>query len=418
MEITTFELFEIAQELETRSSLFRQFWDIGKPKIVDNSSPIKTACITFDEVGNAISFIFNFEFWSSLDLYSRSFVTSHEMLHILLNHGKRMIALADDSNANKAMDIVVNHLLINDMGFDRTKLSFDWTEYCWVDTLFTGSDIPPSTKSFEYYYSLLKNTKTPDLSCIDFHGISENGEGDYYKLCDTLSTYIKGQDIDDKLKNIIKNFGEPASHKYPGTGIGAWIDINGINIKPPLKKWEKIIKPKKKKLIYDFNTINTWIRDNKRLSSFIEENPIFLETESYVEGYYTDIKFTQIWFFLDTSNSCIEYKYKFLDISKTLSKHKFLVDLFTFDTVAKPVPPDLKRIHGGGGTSFKCIEDFIQSKCILDGLPYPDSVFVITDGYSSTLANPEHPNRWHWFLTSDSNSQFMAENIHKLSDYE
>ena len=396
--MVTFEdRLEIAKILERGHSIFRQFWDIGAPELVDYRD---TACITFDLEGNQIGFQWNSDFWDSLDVYNRAFVSAHEMLHILLNHGPRMLSHKDDRNSNIAMDLVVNHLLVDYFGFDRDKLN-DWESKCWVDTIFEKSEEPARNKSYEYYYNLLKNKESegksstmPNKQLVDEHGII--GQDSLESVSGELENYIMASDISN-LKDVLDQH---------GNNEGSWVNVVR-NKMPPKRKWQCLIPPNKNRKVYDFKMFDTWVRENRRMSDMLEEDDtIFLQTEAYMEDYYMEPSVRSVWFFLDYSISCQKYLQRFLDASQTLANNKFDVKLYTFDVKAYEVPPDFKNIRGGGGTCFQCIEN-----TVLKEESYPDNIFVITDGEAAPV-KLKHPERWHWFLTPKLKTRAIPKKCH------
>lgn len=426
--ITFEDRLEIAKVLENSNSLFRQFWDIGTPTLTKSTQLTKTACVAFDLKGNNIAFLWNEDFWNSLDVYTRAFIAGHEMLHVLLSHGRRMLLRKDDEKSNGALDIVVNHLLVDGFGFDREKLCIDWTKYYWVDTVFKDDVIPPTNKSYEHYYNLMNSPENRSdggkgKELMDGHGVEFNDEDGICpnaqsKICEELSEFLTVDDFDDTVKDVIKEHGEQELDPRAGTGIGAWIDFNPSPPKKTIKKWEKILKPTRKRLVYDYNDCNSWIRENKRLAPFLEEDTdIFLETEVEMESYYYEKKAVEIWFFLDYSSSCVEYYDRFYNAVTTLNQNKFDVKKYTFDTKAVELT-NPNKIYGGGGTKFQCIEDKILED-ISKGSEYPESVFIITDGYGGKVKT-RHPERWHWFMTDRSTDKHIPQEstTYKLKDFE
>jgi hypothetical protein len=125
-----------------------------------------------------------------------------------------------------------------------------------------------------------------------------------------------------------------------------------------------------------------------------------------------------VWFFADTSGSCYHLKERFFKAARSLDPARFNVRLFCFDTRVEEVDIQGNRIYGGGGTSFTIIEKKIQEVMRNEEVKYPEAVFVITDGWGNPV-NPEIPNRWYWFLTTDWIKCIPKESlIHKLKDYE
>ena len=101
------------------------------------STEIPTACVRFDKAGQTIDFLINHDYWNTLTNEQKKFVICHECLHVILYHGLRINNLFDnDLNiANQALDIVVNHLLIDRFDFNRSDVDPD-NKLCWVDTVF------------------------------------------------------------------------------------------------------------------------------------------------------------------------------------------------------------------------------------------------------------------------------------------
>ena len=150
------DYLEITNILSDHHSLFYKSWELGHPVF---SKKVKKCKTTFDKKGNALSFIFNKEFWDRIENYDRAFCIGHECLHCVLDHGSRVQGVENTQAANIAMDLVVNHMLVSKFGFDREKLCIE-DEVFWVDTVWPDKDIPEG-KSFEYYYNLL-NQKDED----------------------------------------------------------------------------------------------------------------------------------------------------------------------------------------------------------------------------------------------------------------
>lgn len=406
------DIVEISQNLESKCSLFRQFWDMGLPTLTDE---IPRAAIGFNKDGDAVSFLWNPEFWEELDNYTRSFVVGHEMLHVLLNHGKRMLIHKDDSKSNQAMDIVVNHILINEFGFDRDKLCFDWSEFCWVDTLFEFPNIPMTNKSYEHYYNILSIMDSPSKLIMDSHGIlSEDGGGISNKLGESLIA----NDFSDKLLDIINE------NKFPdsimgGSSLGQLMDLNKRSVKIS-KKWDALMKPSIYKPVEKARVVDTWVRDSRRLYDFMENNKdVFLQSRVSVVDKFKEKTQSEIWFFLDYSGSCYSYYKNFLDAANSLNAKKFKVRLFTFDTSVTEITTTTTAAIAGGGTHFSCINDTVN-KLMKDGNNPPSGVWVITDGYASdSKIKPQNPERWTWFLTPRSTRSFIPREskIENLSDF-
>lgn len=409
---TNEEILDVSSILESKCSIFRQFWDIGAPNLVEDEIP--RAAIAFDKSGVAVNFMWNEEFWKEADTYTRAFITAHEMLHILLNHGMRMLIHKNDINSNKAMDIVVNHLLVNEFGFDRDKLNIKWQDYCWVETLFEPNDRPATNKSYEYYYNLLEKIDVPDKLLMDSHGIIGDSSED---VSDSLSNSIDSGDISDHLKQIIMD-NSLSSNMFAGTALGQKINILNKKVKV-VKKWEEVITPSYFKKVYKKKTLDSWTKDSRRMYEFLNSNSdVYLQSNVEVEGIFKDKIYSHIWFFMDYSGSCVSYYQTFLDAARSLNKKNIKVTLYTFDTNTYEVKDGSSSATGGGGTNFSCILNRVES-LLKSGEDEPTAIFVITDGWSSDTIYPTTPEKWHWFLTNKSTEQHIPKNsvIHSISDF-
>lgn len=416
MKIDESDIEKISEFLEEKNSLFKLFWNIGTPSFVGEKSSVRTAAIIFDTDGNELEFVFNKEFYETLDYYTKCFVTCHEMLHILLNHGKRMIIHKDNDRSNIAMDLVVNHLLVNKFGFDREKLCIGWESYCWVDTIFIDENSRPlNNKSYEYYYSILESLDTPSgIKLIDSHG--EMSKDSTEKAESLIYSSISGNDIDGYMKNIMDSYSIESSDKNAGIGRGEWFKKNIP--KKILRRWELAIQKSKFKVLETISPEETWIRDNRRMS-MMDRGNMFLPSSYKIPTNSLSKEISDIWFFLDYSGSCVNLFDSFISAVEALNKKKFKVRLLTFDTHVQEIDIDTRKgqisVYGGGGTNFKCIEEYIEDH----KEEIPDAYFIITDGFSSSMFNAPEPEKFHWFLTNLSSDKCIPRKstIHRLSDY-
>jgi hypothetical protein len=113
-----------------------------------------------------------------------------------------------------------------------------------------------------------------------------------------------------------------------------------------------------------------------------------------------------VYFFMDTSGSCLYLKDRFFQAARSLDPKRFNIRLFCFDTVVHETTIESRKIYGGGGTCFRIIENFIQQQK-KDG-SYPDAVWVITDGYGTNVS-PEKPDRWYWFVSDFGTEHYIPQ---------
>jgi hypothetical protein len=163
---------EVGDELENYYGMFYAFWKVGIPELVDD---IPTAAVTFDKKGNFVRFIYNEEFWERLSFDERVFITAHEMLHIMLNHGKRCQGLQPEVS-NIAADVVVNEMLVRHYGLDRDKITFA-DNLCWLDTVFPDGSQAYGLNFEQYYNALMADVPESEFFMIDdVTGLPKNTE--------------------------------------------------------------------------------------------------------------------------------------------------------------------------------------------------------------------------------------------------
>jgi len=244
------EYLDILIKLQNFHTVFYKMWELGN---ISFSKDLKTAGILFNTEGECVEFKFNPDFWDQLSEYQRLFIICHECLHVILNHGYRLVSTHPLNRpvANIAADIVDNHILLDSFDFNREELGGLSKELCFIDTIF-GENYKElrieENGSMEYYFNKLKDNaiKIECFSTIDEHGIM-NGEGadkgdseegsdsekdsgssknnipDYSKLFEKLGNSLTNEEKQE-LKKAIKTHDEgtkPGS-KLAGTGIGKW----------------------------------------------------------------------------------------------------------------------------------------------------------------------------------------------------
>jgi len=119
---------------------------------------------------------------------------------------------------------------------------------------------------------------------------------------------------------------------------------------------------------------------------------------------------------MDTSGSCWGLAPRFFRAAKSLNPEKFDVQFFAFDTDVYKVDLKKNKLDGGGGTSFRCITDYVYKKHTQN--PY---VWVITDGWGNGASIPEDQRKkWNWFLTNDGTTAYIPNGckIYSLKNFE
>lgn len=410
--ITQADWMGISLELEEHHALFYELWHMGRPFFTDE---IETAAVRFAG-GEFIEFLFNPEYWNNLTPYERLFVISHECLHVVLNHGIRTTKNDDAPRINAALDIVVNHLLVNSFGFDRSRIR-DEDVLCWTDTVFKNDPKVveiPTNESYEYYFQKIPESMVIEVYTIDDHSMMR-GEVDKIigKLNDRLTSEEK-----DSIKDVIKKHFVQESDtddERGGSGYGGW---SFIKVEPVAqkRKWETVIlKWSLKYMREGLDEHEQWAKIARRFELLPQD--IFLPSE--MEDDSKDFDRIPIHLYMDTSGSCIKYKERFFRAALSLPKDRFVVRLFCFDTKVEETTLASKKIYGGGGTAFDIIEWNIQKVIKVDKSAYPEGVFLITDGAGGPVI-PQFPDRWHWFLTRRASSMYIptTSKTYKLDSFE
>jgi hypothetical protein len=429
MRISREEWFAISSSLEEHHAVFYKVWQMGKPHFTDD---VETAAVQFDETGNFIWFHFNPKFWKTLNHYNKLFV-------IRISDAPRI----NRNACNAALDVVVNHTLLRNFGFERDKI-INGEKLCWVDTVYKGrKPLPPDDEMYEFYYNLFEkvyghggqgegddgdgdNTMgSMPGGTVDDHSKMGNSQSDEWgKVIDKLSEGLSDEEKDSLKKMVQKHFqkpdgkGQDALNTQAGTGTGGqWVFASVQKVKKK-KKWETVIKKWSAKYMKTSDKeIEQWARINRRMVML--PKGMFLPTDMEVEEDADEKTRIKVYFYLDTSGSCWGLKDRFFAAAMSLPEERFDIRLFCFDTQVQETTLESRKIYGGGGTSFHILEDFIQKDIKAKGDKYPEAVFVITDGYGDRV-NPERPEKWYWFITAGGTRSYINKdcNFFNLDEFE
>lgn len=414
---------DIAYQMENYYGIFYAMVNMGRPVFTDS---IETACVKFNEMGENIEFCFNPKFWEEIDDYTKMFVICHECLHVILSHGIRTTDCKNRMLANAALDVVVNHMLVNKFGFEREKLTIG-KELCWIDTVFRDPTIVLRNQSFEYYYDLLLkdvNNLMKEFESLDLHETLKSFDKDIErKIADKIASRISDAEIEefvDKIKDPENTDVLPSGQKgRPGEPLIPG-SLRHYCKRPRIfkKKWESVIYRWAKRATEDADE-EQWLRKARRYATLPET--LMMPTMYEIEG--KSNKKLDVMFFLDSSGSCWHLKDRFFAAAISLNPNRFNVRLFSRSTHVKETSIKTGQIDGGGSDDFRCIEKHIQKELAEKKITkYPDAVFHITDGYdcSGVKVKPEKPENWYTFLTDDGTEIWLPEKSHvfKLSDFE
>ena len=413
------DFYRLFQNLTVFHSVFRTLWNIGVPRFDDTLS---TAGVRFNEENVCIDFLFNKNFWHSLNDYEKCFVICHECLHVILDHGRRSKGL-DPTLVNVAEDISVNHLLVESFGFER-ELIRNQQSLCWVDTVFGDKNVP-SNKNFEYYYEkLVKEGTSSEVSTVDEH-CDVNGEStlpdDSTLLPSIVKSAIEGsmskEDL-DSLEDCIEN-DAPGGLGHPGDPLIPGRNSHVFSSKEKTDRvWDKIIS----KVHYistgcsKSKTVLTgqFIFDDRRLA-FLNKN-FLIPNEYDVEKVYDT---PEVYLYLDCSGSCYMSKDTFFDLACKIDSNKYKVKLFSRTTevheMTKIGKNKYKSNSVDGSDDYRCIEKHIQSELSSGNIRKHPIVIHLTDGHdcSDVMVKPSKPELWIWILTYDYQNWIPKECKHR-----
>jgi len=377
--------------------------------IPDNNIP--TACVEFMmRAGNPLRLKFNQEFWSKLNTQERAAVIAHEMLHIVLNHGYRMNGTSTDSDLklqNIAMDMCVNEILRTEFNIDPSYAPvFNNAVYAEkIDDSFDHG------RCYEYYYRMIKQSpnKTSSFTSIDEHDWMST----LHKLHDLPSSEIKKLMEAFKKAGMneseIKKFLQNMRHKYslPGTEAGGMEKIlNGSEESTKRNaKWHKVVRKIRKVFEEQSTEEESWFEQPRRRDFYADY--IIPSQESKVEKN----RKRNVHIFMDTSGSCSMWTEVFMGSSTAFPKNNYNVHLYCFDTQVYEVNKNSLKGLGYGGTSFKALSDYVNSK-----IKSYDCIIVLTDGWGND-AKYKKPSLWHWVLTDNCKEYIpKGSKIYSLSD--
>lgn len=418
------EFMKIAFGLEDHHVIFNKFFCITKPVF---SEDIPTACVAFDKIGDCINFMINPKFWSESSFEKKKFIASHECLHVILSHGFRMTNLhkGERKIANVAMDLVVNHMLVDRFGFNRQEVD-PKNEFCWLDNVLKEKldakqiKLSPE-RSFEHYFNIIKEN-ADRIETFEFDDHEGLDSFNCKEFVDKFKKQLEECNTDEmqSLKELIEagklkegNGGkETSSGKQAGSEAGdLW---RQIDLSRPVykKKWETIIKGLCRKSLSTIE-VEQWARKPRRLTN-ISSN-CFLPSDMEIDE--VERSRPSIWLYLDTSGSCSDLAPRFLKAARSIPPKHFDVRAFCFDTKVYEI--DLKdgKLAGFGGTSFQCIDAMVRKE-IRKGIKHPDALVVVTDGYGDHI-NMEKPKSWYWLLSENVRDCIPSDcHIYDLKQFE
>lgn len=426
------ELIELQDKLSEYNIVFQEFVRVGKPIF---TKAIKTAAVGFDSRGEVVYLIINPEFWSDLNMTNKAFVIAHECLHIILKHGKRSKEFKNKDLLNKAMDIVINEMLVNNFDFNKYEIK-NWDKLCFVETIFSKEIIQSKNihryGSFDYYYNLMMENQeevNSSQQTVDVHSYENNNKKneEEQKIEDLIKESEK--EIDDLNRNVFEEITENLSNEEKqefGEKIDAQVEseagsnpFGSLIHTPPtpvkkIKKWEEIVRKHVRSIIsYETKEKESWVVRNRKMLMFSDGLMIPGDWEHQVPE---KAKYNLV-FFLDASGSCKSHAERFVKLLKSIPEEVFEIDAYSFDTSLYKI--DLKEggVRGCGGTNFTILDRKVK-EITKDKKRHPDAIFILSDGEGNSF-RPEKPKLWHWMLTDRHTTRYIPKDSpkHKLSDF-
>jgi predicted metal-dependent peptidase len=402
------EMCRLANRLDAHHSVFYQLFEMGCPTL---TTEIPTAAVTFEN-GENVGFLVNPNFWKKLTDTQKDFVVAHECLHVLLSHGLRMVDTDYNAKAcNVAMDVVVNEMLVSKFGFNRKEID-PKGQYIWLDKVF-GNKPVDYDQTFEYYFNHLEKVVISSVfgKTVDDHSRMSGGDMPQ-DLAERIGRRLSSEEK-ESLREKIEG-GSKQDNDFAGTAAGSLCKVMPETRVAASHKWAMLFKRWLRARFGD-ETNEQWLWTNRRMTMI----PDAALLPSEMEADNVEQQKLNLFLFLDTSGSCEHLAEDFWLAYQTVPKDRFNITLFGFGTRAYKVDVRKRKLHGFGGTNFRCIELEIQREMRERKIGYPDAVFIITDGHGDRVI-PEKPERWHWFLTPCGSRVYVSgkSHVHKLSDYQ
>lgn len=374
------EFNSIVVDLERFHGFFALFWSCGS--VVWDKQLINPAQVVIFPKENRVIFKINPNQWKNLTYQQKLFIVCHEMYHLYLRHGHRIVTWLAAKPAelkkyfkliaNVSADLVVNESLINFFPFNRLEIDPN-NEYIWLDKY---SGLAPN-KNLEYYLDKLSGYNLQSVNLVDDHDQLIDDGGFVNKILGQLS------DSEQKILSRTTSDGQEFFQQS----------------KPKVSK----------KIVNIFNKIwlsqqedETWIKQSRRIAGF--DSALCLPGQNEQE-FKKEVP--EIWFFQDTSGSCMELSEKFLSVARGIKSERFKIKFHCFDTKIYPIDLESGKLQGKGSTDFECIENYLKKQST-----YPLLIIVITDGYGTSVT-PTHPKRWYWLL-SENYQRFIPKNSNIL----
>jgi predicted metal-dependent peptidase len=396
------------------------------------SKKIPTAAVAFSRKDAAvcIQFLFNKEFWESLNYNEKNFVFTHEVSHVIFRHGIRgqqyLNSLSKEQRnfelLNICQDICINHIIVDqymkDIPFSAMPLL---KGLCFVETVFEKEHhhLIKKGESFQYYYEryieLYGLDKMPkNVRLLDVHGVGEDG----VPIDEAELTDEELEELEEIFEEIEKSIAESNStiDELEQELAGKSFSINDeyFSDKKKTKEIEKgksldelfkVVIKKAFAIKYDITKKSNWFGFNRRTSGALAKISPDLTLPVTAEKRKEIPKRHKVLVYLDVSGSCKSYSEKFMMLVAALPEDKYEAHINVFaDRVSEVKVSKTKEkkvfnySYAGAGTNINSVIMHARKKMENNHF---DAVFVLTDGhYSDINSNTINDySNWYFFMT-------------------
>jgi len=377
--------------------LAKQVYYLGRPAFTSRAGVCPTSCVITRPGGHVI-FQFNRRFFDELGPEEIAFVTLHEALHVAFRHAERR-GRRDARFWNIACDIVINELLLAQPQFARVESeSFKrliegaatFARFREV-LLHAGPTIKFSAEAIydrmtrdaglrRWIRKLMAGHRPfhVDFGMDDSNPLTGRQAWEREQLARRLDRILDGQQLGGWTRHESGELREVQSAIAPKVS------------------WDALLRNRVSSLLQE-HTDESW-QPSRRMAALYPT--VILPSERVCDHRGR----VSVLMAIDTSGSISPKQLdRLVAVTRTLLRERVELSAISFDVSAYPFNLDdaTRAPLGGGGTSFKCIEEYAA------GLTrYPDLIAVLTDGVGEA-PKPLHPNRWLWMLTPDSSDFYI-----------
>lgn len=327
---------------------------------------------------NGFNFYYNSDFVESLTPKELNFVILHEDFHLLFNHQERTILNNYDHKlANVAQDMIINHILMEDIGENTIEIPKDKdgkNMALFIPEEYTGELL------FEELYEWLLDKKENYNKDLAGYGLYSKPINDKKIECHNVESILSNLDKTEGCY-LDNHIGDEVSSEMREAMVDEIVDkiiSRGYDTKGITRTLGKLTRKKKDYLSYIKKNIATELFGNQKSKTITRPN------RRGIQGLKGSKKYNKrINVILDTSGSMRGL------IEKVLSyiyKQDVIMNLIQVDTKVHSVieiknNKDLDKIDikGLGGTILQPAVDIISER-------YNNfNTLILTDGYTDTL---------------------------------